>query len=87
MARKSFFLTLIFSAALFAGCQDVATVLNSTWHKPGDSTPLPVNSMKGENANQSAMNQNMMNRSETNPPAVNAAVNTANKTMNTAKKP
>ena len=89
MFKKSFYLAAVFSTALFASCQHDPTVLNSTWHKPGEGGNIVQKPAIKENTNQNAANHSETN-SEMKPPA-NAGVpmsnvNSVNRTVNTNAK-
>lgn len=91
MYKKSLYSAVILGALLSAACQHDPLVINSTWHKPGDSKPLPRSSPAGrENAESNSIQeegaeQNTANRSAIN--STNRAMNSTNKAVNRANKP
>lgn len=64
MYKKSFYLTAVLSASMFVACHSGPTVIDSTWHKPGEGSANSRDAMKDGNANHETANHSETNHSE-----------------------
>ena len=78
MYKKSFYLTTVLSASMFAACSSGPTVIDSTRYKHEGETNTSHNSNSHETANHGAANQETANHSEMNHAEMKSAPDAAN---------